>query len=321
MRQSIHPSATSRAPATCRTPLPARSFEAACSPLRRAGIAVIGMLALFAPSAARAAVEARQDGDVLVVRGNAERDVVEIIGGETIGDVHVIATSDTLPFALLASHVRSVRVDVKGGDDTVIVRGLRIEGDLRVRTGHGSDRVLVTELVFGSSVREVSIGGRVDVRLGNQRNDVIAIDPTTPAGVAIRGDVAVSGADDVTLDGDGGTSRTEPGDLSIGGELRVSAKLACRIELDDVDVAGNTRIKTSSADDGIEISDTDLAGRVDIELGRGNDRLDLDFGLEPDNRFGAGFRADGGPGLDELDTSASNRFARSPHFSGFERHG
>ncbi len=301
---------TGRAPSSSNAPASSRRT------IRVAVLARLVLVAAAGAGGARAATSVVQSGATLSIRGDAAANTVLVTGQSFVGRVAVrIDGGDVLEFAA----VRDVRVDLKGGDDRVSFLGVRIGGSVSVRGGAGADEVRIAGEDFVLGPPGVFIGGDVDVRLGNQPGDRMRIDSRADRGTVIGGSLRIIGASSVLLDGNGGGSGFQVGDVLIGRDLRLQSRIECQANLEDVNVCGRTKLALGDGDDRIAVSKCFFAGKFTVHLSGGDDRLDLDDTSSDGIEFDSLFDIDGGPGVDVLDQNPANHFnASSGRISGIE---
>jgi hypothetical protein len=154
-----------------------------------------------------------------------------------------------------------------------------VKGDVKVALGGGDDI-----LVLLGTTRALALpkGLRVSVGSGN---DIVALtNVTVSGGLEIRSD---SG-----------------GDRSASGRETIA--------LEDVDVAGDTKIQTGAGDDTVAIADSGFGGKLEVGLGAGNDSL----GIANSDVLGDS-EMDGGDGFDTF-IDESNTFAGKFEVKGIE---
>ena len=140
-----------------------------------------------------------------------------------------------------------VRVNLRDGNNLLLLDGTRIPDRLTVRTGDGSD-----VLFINPQDQDVVIGGNVSINLGDGDNSLVSLE----GGVEVAGRMSVrmgDGIDDITL-------------RSIAMNDRV-------------------RINTGDGSDDVAISSGQMAARSRFNLGSGDDRVLLKFGQFTDLRI------------------------------------
>lgn len=246
---------------------------------------------------------------VLRVTGSDASERVHFEGTGSPGqvDFHVEGTDgDAVYFG-----VRSIRVRMGGGDDSVLMGGIAVSGSVRVTAGTGSDYIRLDTAgdLFGWGAYPVYIGGSLGVELGGQGGDSFVWSAGRGLGGTVAGDLTVSGAMSVYLDGQGTGYILEPADLTVGGELafrHIGTQESVIFFLSDVNIYGNTRVSGSTGWDLVTFHGCNFAGRVKVDLGLRDDTLSM----RGYNRFSAAVVVDFGRDRDTLsrDLSGSSTF-------------
>ncbi len=287
--------------------------------MNRCIVSALAAFALAAP-AAQGFVTMTAAGGKLVIQGDGAADAVTLEGLTAVGEVR---TRVGLGFWTTFSGIRSIKVKLGAGDDSLNVHGLAIGGDLKVQMGEGEDFLRIDKTTTLGPALSVFIGGDVQASMGGQQGDRVEIDsPTAATSLQIGGTLRLRGAPTVDIDGGGGTSSLEVDDVTIGGSLIVEepfaegvAPVPCLVDLDDVNVGGDTDIELDGGGDTVEITDSQFARGVEIRLGGGDDLLFM--GGNP-NRFDDLFSASGQGGTDAVDDDPGHAYASPPVFKGFE---
>jgi len=246
---------------------------------------------------------------VLTLKGNSGSDQVSLEGNGVAGGVEVYVNG---LFVNTFAGVQDITVNMKGGNDVLNLSSFTIPGNVTIKMGSGADILdvdTVTDFGAGPDVL-LSVGGTFQAKMGSNPGDLIQMDGG--ASVVISGDAKLIGAADVDLDGDGGTSGVEVGDLNFGGDLKIDFSPwgdvdgdSKNLDIDDINVFGATTIVCSVADDVIEIGDSSFAGPTTVLLSFGTNLFDVDVGGDANN-FGGLLTLSGAFGIDTYDASAGN---------------
>ena len=245
---------------------------------------------------------------VLTLKGNNDSDGVSLEGTGAIGGVEVYVNG---VFVNTFAGVQNITVNLKGGNDVLNLSSFMIPGNISIKMGSGADVLDVDTVTdFGAGPNTLlSVGGTFQAKMGSNPGDLIQMDGS--ASVVISGDVKLIGAADVNLDGDGGSSGVEVGDLNFGGDLKIDFSPwgdvdgdSKNLDIDDINVFGATTIVCSVADDAIEIGDSSFTGPTTVLLSFGTNLFDVDVGDA--NNFGGLLTLSGVFGIDTYDASAAN---------------
>jgi len=249
---------------------------------------------------------------VLTLKGNSGSDQVSLEGNGVAGGVEVYVNG---LFVNTFAGVQDITVNMKGGNDVLNLSSFTIPGNVTIKMGSGADILdvdTVTDFGAGPDVL-LSVGGTFQAKMGSNPGDLSRMDGA--ASVVISGDAKLIGAADLDLDGDGGTSGVEVGDINFGGDLRIDFSPwgdvdgdTKNLDFDDVNVFGSTTIICSVADDTIEIGDSSFAGPTTVLLSFGTNLFDVDVGVDVNN-FGGLLTLSGAFGIDTYDASAGNTLA------------
>jgi hypothetical protein len=291
--------------------------------VKKAILALATILALT--GAAHAEVVVTQGKKGLTITGDDGHYKVDIEGLGATGAVSVYV--DDFPVDDFFG-ITDIKVKLGAGDDALFVAGIHIGGTLAVDMGAGNDELdldVTTNLTDFAPDHDVFIGGGVTVKLGGQPGDWVDWIAEGGLGITIGGDVTISQAADLVMDGDGGTFRAEETDIHIGGDLKISKHVGMDVngdtwtaQIDDLNVGGSTTLQLGKAPNAVEIADSTFVGSVGIAFGSGDDLLDLE--LENHGSLFHGLvTAQGGQGNDEVYFDF-NQFlsASAPSFTGFE---
>jgi hypothetical protein len=249
---------------------------------------IVGVCVLGWPVAARplgnVAVSVTE-GRLSVV-GDDDANGIELSMGGERGAIVVTGIDGTVVnegASAAVTGVRTIRIDMKAGRDSVALQDVDLERRLRVQLGPDRD----TFVLKGGRVQ-----GGVALNGGRKGGDEVTVEDARIGGRLV---LATGRNRDVI------TVRN----VSIGGGLDVrSGEGNDTILVDHTAVdSGETDMDTGSGDDRLEVVDVDFGDDAEVDLGDGDDDLrveDCDFDGEVD--------ADGGDGDDELKRSGDNSF-------------
>lgn len=262
---------------------------------------------------------------ILTITSDAASDMVNVEGSGVAGQLRVSANGG---FGALFSGVRSIRANLGGGNDHLLIAAIQIGGGVTINMGSGSDQFrLYTRTFLPSSMDgNVMIGGPLTANMGNNVGDFVDVHANLATfGIFVGGNVALHNVADVDLNGNGGSSLSETIDIHVGGNLTIGLSSfgdvnsdGLNVDIDDLNVLGTTTINGSSAADRVQITESTFARRVVVSLGAGDDLLDLDLGAGFRNRFFDRFTFYGGSGFDTFDNNTDNVFAFQPVLSSVE---
>jgi hypothetical protein len=248
---------------------------------------------------------------VLAVTGDADMNDVDIEGSGGVGNVEVLVGGVSVDTFV---GVKSIRVNLGGGNDTLGIAAVNIPGSITADMGAGADVFELDNLGLLHN-GAVQVGGSVTVTFGGNMNDVADWNTNLAGvGITVGNNVVLAGAAKVNLNGNGGSSVVQATDVTIGGALKVGLNgtgAGVTLDLDDVNVGGASILNGSLAADSIQVTYCRFARRVDARLGGGDDLLDIDGGGMANSFFGP-VVFDFGVGVDTLDASGGNSFFTPP---------
>lgn len=256
----------------------------------------IACTALFSTSAV-ADVVVTQSGSTLKIKCDASNNDVHLEG---LGQCGMMAISNNGVSLEIVRRVREIRIIGGPADDSVRFTGIDVSGSVKAVMKGGVDTIRF----FGSAAQErgVFVGGNVDLSLGGQADDVASLVNNDGPGITIGRNLIIRGAQVVGIDGDGTTSSVEPGDVRVGGQLRIlgSSQNPTFVNVSNVDVHGATVVKTQFADDEIRIENSQFMGPFSLDTRGRNDTAVIGpagFG----NFFQSTSKFEGGAGNDTLE--------------------
>lgn len=275
-------------------------------------------LVFVVASAARAEVTATLSKGKLKLTSDADSDIITVEGNGELGRVAVLANGSN---AGEFSGVRDIDVKTGAGDDQVSFLGIQIGGNLRAKLGDGGDNLRLDAVGF-PVVKQVLIGGNLDVTLGGDAGDSFAVGTASDAPVNILGNVTIRGASLIDMDGDGINPALENLDIVIGGKFRIeraggdaNAAPIDFYHLDDVVVGGDAKLVFGDENDELRITDSQFARKVTIQLRGGDDIVDF---RNDATKFDGPIDFIGGSGVDSLVDSNGCEFSVQPTFKQME---
>lgn len=277
------------------------------------------------------AVNVTQDGAILYIGGDGEADEVFVDGTGVTGEVEVFSGTESLG---VFSNVNTIVATLRGGDDSLTVAAIDITGSLRVRMGDGADTFVLhnAQSTLGGGVDgNVSIGDDLRIKMGRNEGDVARlVCDIADSGISVTNNLRIWGVADLTLDGEGESSDADLGDISVGGNLKITSTVGADIDDDDlfsifvdnVNVAGKTYVRLGAGDESVSVTNSSFLDRVVVRLRDGDDSFTTEPGVDPvadvSNFFGAGVRIRGGNGNDLLDPNLEDEFTVDPTVIDFE---
>ena len=259
---------------------------------------------------------------LLSIVGDAGDNDVFVVGTGVSGQVDVYVDGsyyDTF------SGIKTIKANMKGGDDLLELTSIQIGGAVTADMGQGDDLFAIDTMPFfgGEGIAppsSVFIGGSVIAKLGNNDGDQADILTFFAGeggpGITIGNNVTLAGADIYIGDifGPFGSSAVDPGDINIGGFLKISNNgRDSSVILQNTNVGGTTVVSLGGGEDYVEVFTSSFARRVAVSMGAGDDDLIVGF-----SSFAADVVANGGKGDDFLDASTGNVTAFTPVVNGFE---
>jgi hypothetical protein len=161
--------------------------------------------------------------------------------------------------------VRSLDVDLGAGDDRLVLRSSRVRSDVWIDAGTGDDRIELRDLVAQASVQVTGGLGRDRVSFSR-----------------------VSVGEALSIEDYSGAGRVTVNRTTVAGTMRIDTGNAIdRIELQSSTFTGDASIRTRGQDDSIRVRGTVFEGTSPIEPGEGSNTLDREVILEWDFREGA----------------------------------
>lgn len=274
----------------------------------------IACASLFS-TAALADVVITQSGSTLKIKCDASNNDLHLEG---LGHCGMMAISNNGVSLEIVRRVRDIRIIGGPARDAVRFTSIDVAGSVKVATKGEADTVRF----FGSAAqkRGVFVGGNVDLSLGGEADDVVSLVNADGPGITIGRNLIIRGAQSVGIDGDGPTSSVDPGDVRVGGQLRIlgSSQNPTFINVSNVGVHGATVMKTQIADDEIRIENSQFMGPFTLDTRSGNDTAEIGpSGLG--NFFQSTSKFEGGGGNDTLEL-IENKFdvAFGPKVLAFE---
>lgn len=256
----------------------------------------IACMSVFS-TAAVADVVITQSGSTLKIKCDASNNDVRLEG---LGQCGMMAISNNGISLEIVRRVRDVRILGGPANDQVRFTGIDIGGSVKASMKGGVDTVRF--FASAAQQRSVFIGGNVDLSLGGEADDVVSLVNADGPGITIGRNLIIRGAQSVGIDGDGLTSSIEPGDVRVGGQLRILATSPnpTFLNLSNIAVHGATVLTTQLADDEVRIENSQFMGPFTLDTRGGNDIAEIGpsgFG----NFFQSVSKFAGGGGNDTLE--------------------
>jgi hypothetical protein len=225
------------------------------------------------------------------------------------------------------------------GQDSVTVSGaLSVGGGVAVSLGDGTNRFDSNLLGEGTNsigrgfsyvggpgtdtvlLDVASVGRNVAVALGDGANQTLTVGGKGPTGVAVYGNLKVTGGS--------GVDSVGLGRLYVGGSLTVATGAgADAVQMDDTDVAGATLLDLGAGNDLFALETqaglagvSSFGGSLKVLAGAGDDAVNLsdDGSTATCAQFGSRVSLSGGTGLDTVHNEAQNAFEVTGNQSDFE---
>lgn len=254
---------------------------------------------------------------LLKVKGDNGDNFVEIEGKGTPGHLEVFVDGVSVGEF---NNVRSIKANLKGGNDDLLLAAIQIEGSVNAKLGSGADQFDIDSSA-GSLTAPVIIGGSVVANLGNNAGDNLDFDDN----IQIYGDAIFSGVADVDMNGDGTSAIPEiDDDILFFSDLTIrfsghgdSNSDNLELDLDNVGVGGRVTLDGSNEAERVEMTNCFFSDEFNANLDDGNDVIDIDNGAANANFFRqANFR--GGDDNDTLLLGIDNLFEAPAQITDFE---
>lgn len=253
---------------------------------------------------------------LLKITGDNAENNVHIDGLGEIGKVRVSVNGGAEDF----EGVTSVKANLKGGDDRLLIAALQINGNVTVALGDGADELDVDD--DGVVNDTTAIGGFLKANFGADPGDFADFD----GAVVIQGDAVFTGVADVDFNGNGNNNNVQlDQDISFLSDLTIKFSGFgdengdnLELDFDNVNVRGETLLDGSDNVERFEMTNSRFEGEFNANMDDGNDSVDIDNGAAAKNAFlnQANFR--GGDDNDTLFKGLDNLFARPELIADFE---
>lgn len=254
--------------------------------------------------------------------------------------IHAAGDTVTLP---MASVIRDLRVDMKGGNDTLTIAdsaGINIGRNVEISTGAGNDKVVIS-----TNGGQINVGNDLSINTGPGNDAVGLADAEKFAGVtdaatllAVADDTGTEMSQQIRVGRDlnittGGGNDTVGvagveagrnanlntgagrGDILGVSNLRAGRNLDLNLgdtnALQNVTVAGTIKVRSGASNDRFVV-DRIHAGSVDVNLQGGNDQLAIGADVVVTGRV----NINGGAGKNSLDSMTSLSGATVRNFKG-----
>ena len=283
------------------------------------------------------------DGGNLVVRGSSGT----TINGSSADFVAIVG----------ATHIHDdLRIDLRGGNDTLSLQNVQVGDDVRLRSGSGNDNIAMADSQIGDDLRvdtsdgndtvlvqNLNVGDDTHISTGSGSDQVRVSSTSVDDDLRIR---SASGDDAIIVSacdvGDDHTIRSGSGDdtinvtsTNIADDLRVSTSSGRdALVFDQIAVSDDSKFRSGTGDDSVVVTDSQLADDLSVSTSSGDDFVFVDptvvgddvkvkTGRDNDtivfsgaNVFSDRTRISGGSGTNLVDVDPSNQFASDPRLSG-----
>jgi hypothetical protein len=224
----------------------------------------------------------------LVVEGTAGNDTVTIRGTSTPGTYEVTGSLGT---STVNGVTGELRFEFGDGDDTVILSGAFVAGDVVLDMGGGNDQI-----EFGDQAA-VSSTGDFTVRLGAGDDDL------RMQRAYVVGDLVIetgAGNDQLDLTGVSNANQFWAGSSSLGSTTIRTGDGDDEITISLAFIVGTTEVDAGAGNDAVSLDASAVSGNTSIVGGDGHDQLTIDASY-----FVAAISLDGGLGADNVQLTAS----------------
>jgi len=257
---------------------------------------------------------------LLKITGDSADNRIDIDGLATPGSMEVFV-NNTL-FDDFAG-VKSIKVTLKDGNDTLFMGAVKIPGNLTVNLGDGADELDIDNIPnLGTGPNGVvNIGGFVKANLGGDADDLLDFDD----GIVITGSATFTGVADADFNGDGTDFQIQNADditflsnLTIkfsgfGDENNDNLEL----DFDNVNVQGTTILDGTNEIERFDFTNCSF-GNFNANMDDGDDLININNGAAQKNSFLAQANFRGGDDNDTLLKGLDNLFALPELITGFE---
>lgn len=247
-------------------------------------------------SEARATTTFAKVGGTLKLTGDAQNDVLQLVGTADSGSVVLVVDQQQVASF---DGIHDIVVNAAAGDDVVEVVGVQIGGSVKIKTGTGVDHVSMRG-DNDHAERYLFIARNVDVSMGRQAGDAFELDALNLNGASIGGNVVVRGASSNRIKGGGGPAGVDTSDVRIGGDLRIQCGVGANstMFLLAINVHGSTKLDTGNQNDSVAVSSSQFLRPVTIRTFGGDDFVGFSASFIQ-NRFASTLVIDGGAGADQ----------------------
>lgn len=257
---------------------------------------------------------------LLKITGDSADNRIDIDGLATPGSLEVFV-NNTL-FDDFAG-VKSIKVTLKDGDDTLFMSVVKIPGNLTVNLGDGADEIDIDGGInLGTGPDGVgNIGGFVKANLGGDVDDNLDFDD----GIVFSGNALFSGVADADLNGDGTNFQVQNAD-DITFLSNLTIKFSgfgdkngddLELDFDNVNVQGTTTLDGSNDIERFEFTNCSF-GDFNADMDDGDDFININNGAALKNSFLAQANFRGGDDNDTLLKGLDNLFAQPELVDDFE---
>jgi len=195
--------------------------------------------------------------------------------------------------------IKGVSLDMAGGDDSLLLTGISVTGNLSAQMGEGNNTVTLTDvsttgdLTLGglkgndtitATDSTINVSGLISISLGDGSNvvDLSLFASSSGKGLNYAGG---TGSDDVTIDAPevsfGGKVDFKVG---MGGGAVTGGSAGDTVSLVEVRILGGSKLDLGAGADTVRIDDSTFNGAVTILTGAGEDEVNIET-----NEGAAGF--------------------------------
>lgn len=287
------------------------------------------------------------DGGNLVIRGSSgttingsSDDFVAIMSATNIHDdlrVNLRGGNNTLSLQNVQVgddvHMRSGR-----GNDTITIADSQIDDNLLINTAEGNDTVVVQNLNVSEDTRISTGAGSDQVRVS-----VTRVDDDLRIRSASGDDAIIVSAceigDDYTIHSGSGDDTINVASTNLSDDLRVSTSSGSDVLVfDEIAVGDDSNIRSGKGDDSVVVINSQLADDLSVSTRSGDDFVFIDPTVVGDdmklktggdndtivfrgaNVFSDRTRISGGSGTNLVDIDTSSQFANDPRLTGVSGH-
>jgi len=260
-------------------------------------------------------VKFNPNSGLLKFTGDSAANEITLDGLATPGSLEVFINNT---FFDTFAGVKSLKINLKDGNDKLNMSALDLEGNVNLKFGDGAD---VLDL---DSFTQLGTGGNGPTHFGGFFNANFGADLGDFAemtnGVTIEGDAIITGVADARLIGEGNSSQGEFGlDVVFGSKLTINYSGFGDVDNDarelfaiNLYVRGESLINGSNNTERFQMLENRFDGQFTLRMDDGDDSFFINFPPTDRNEFGADVILNGGDGNDTAFIGAGNLFSGSP---------